>query len=285
MLTEAALSTLVIVAVGAAIGLGLPAGDGQILTNSAAFTTHYASWSSAAGLAAKLNVFVYGSANLMASYGIPHNIALTIMGVFLVSFAATTMDSATRIQRYVVSELAQAYKLPVLAKPHPATLIAVCSAFILAFHNGVGLVEVKKGALSLWPLFGTVNQLMAAMALLVITVFLAWRKIPSFVTAIPLIFMVIITGWAMILNIGTYGLRVYVSDIYDNIREVALIVDVQDTTPPEWITEITDQFLTYGESFDYQLSATDLSGVESWSVNNTDLFTISSTGHLTSLGV
>ena len=137
----------------------------------------------------------------MASYGIPYNIALTIMGVFLVSFAATTMDSATRIQRYVVSELAQAYKLPVLAKPHPATLIAVCSAFILAFHNGVGLVEVKKGALSLWPLFGTVNQLMAAMALLVITVFLAWRKIPSFVTAIPLIFMVIISGWAMIYNL------------------------------------------------------------------------------------
>jgi carbon starvation protein len=204
MLTEAALSTLVIVAVGAAVGLGLHSDDGRILNGSAAFTTHYASWSSAAGLAAKLKVFVSGSANLMASYGIPVQIALTIMGVFLVSFAATTLDSAARIQRYVVGERAQAYKLPVLAKPHPATFIAVSSAFILAFHNGVGLAEVRKGALSLWPLFGTVNQLMAALALLVITVFLARRKIPSAVTAVPLIFMVVITGWAMIYNLDKF---------------------------------------------------------------------------------
>ena len=204
MLIEAVLSTLVIVAVGAAIGMDFSDADGKIFTNSAAFTTHYASWSSAAGLGAKLNVFVTGSANLMASYGIPYNIAVTIMGVFLVSFAATSLDTATRIQRYVVGELAQAYKLPALAQPHPATFIAVFSAFILAFHNGVGIVEVKKGALSLWPLLGTVNQLMATMALLIITVFLVRRKIPSFVTAIPLILMVIMTGWAMIYNLNKF---------------------------------------------------------------------------------
>ncbi|MCI5137707.1 MAG: carbon starvation protein A, partial [Candidatus Electrothrix sp. AR1] len=80
MLTEAALSTLVIVAVGAAIGLGLPDSDGNMLFGSAAFTTHYASWAGASGLAAKLNVFVTGSANLMASYDIPQSVALTIMG-------------------------------------------------------------------------------------------------------------------------------------------------------------------------------------------------------------
>ncbi|MCI5144042.1 MAG: carbon starvation protein A [Candidatus Electrothrix sp. AR3] len=204
MLTEAALSTLVIVAVGAAIGLGLPDNNGQMLFGTAAFSTHYASWAGAAGLAAKLKVFVIGSANLMASYGIPQAVALTIMGVFLVSFAATTLDSATRIQRYVVGELAQAYKLPRLAKPYPATLIVICSAALLAFHRGVGLAEVQHGALSLWPLFGTVNQLMAAMALLVVTVFLARRKTPSWVTAVPLLLMLFITGWAMLYNLNDF---------------------------------------------------------------------------------
>ncbi len=204
MLTEAALSTLVIVAVGAAVGLGLPDSTGKLLTGSAAFTSHYASWAGAAGLAAKLKVFVTGSANLMTSCGIPQQVALTIMGVFLVSFAATTLDSATRIQRYVVSELAQAYKVPALAGPYSATGIAVCSAALLAFHKGIALADVQRGALSLWPLFGTVNQLMAAMALLVVTVFLARRKAPLWVTAVPLLFMLLITGWAMLYNLHDF---------------------------------------------------------------------------------
>jgi carbon starvation protein len=197
MLMEAALSTLAIVAVGAGIGLGLKTADGELLTGTAAFTTHYASWAGAAGLGAKLKAFVVGSANLITSLGIPENIAIAIMGVFLVSFAATTLDSATRIQRYVVGELAQAQRMPFFAKPHPATLIAVGTAAVLAFHNGFGFDQVKKGALILWPLFGTVNQLLAALALLVVTIYLARRKTPSFVTFVPMVFMVTMTGWAM----------------------------------------------------------------------------------------
>lgn len=207
MLMEAALSTLVIVAVGAGIGLGLDTKSGEVLTGTAAFTTHYASWAAAAGLAAKLKAFVVGSANMMDSYGIPKNIALTIMGVFLVSFAATTLDSATRIQRYIIGELATAYKIPVLAKAHPATFIAVGTAFILAFHQGFGFQQVAKGALVLWPLFGTVNQLLAALALLVVTVYLARRKVPAFYTFVPMVFMTIMTGWAMIINLQNYSAK------------------------------------------------------------------------------
>lgn len=245
MLTEAGLSTLVIIAVGAGIGLGLHTADGGLLTGTEAFTTHYASWSSAAGLGAKLKAFVEGSANLMASYGIPKNISLAVMGVFLVSFAATTLDSATRIQRYVVGELAQAYKMPVLAKPHAATFIAVGTAAVLCFNGGFGIAEVKKGALALWPLFGTVNQLMAAMALLVITVYLARRKAPSIVTAIPLVFMVVMTGWAMVYNLQdfmakdnmmlfTIGLIVLLLEIWMIVETVMVMKKViSDPQPVE----------------------------------------------------
>ena len=86
-----------------------------------------------------------------------------------------------------------------------------------------------------------------------------------------------------ILTVGTYGLRAYVSDIYDNTLEISLVVQVQDTTPPELLTEIIDQYLDYGEALDYQLDATDLSEIDHWSVNNTENFAISSTGHLTSI--
>jgi len=61
-----------------------------------------------------------------------------------------------------------------------------------------------KGALILWPLFGTVNQLLAGLALLVATVYLIRKKAPFAVTLIPMIFMIIMTGWAMWKNIVNF---------------------------------------------------------------------------------
>jgi carbon starvation protein len=199
MLMEGGLSTLVIIAVAGGIGIGLKNSSGEILTGTAAFAHHYASWSAVTGLGAKIGAFVTGASNMIASCGIPENITMTIMGVFIVSFAATTLDTATRLQRYIIGELATAYKFPFLAGRHPATILAVVSAFGLAFYNGSG-----KGALVLWPLFGTINQLLGAMALLVITIYLSKQKIAIRYTVVPMIFMIIMTGWAMLLNLITY---------------------------------------------------------------------------------
>lgn len=201
MLMEALLAIFVIIACGAGLALGL-AKDGQIFTGPAAFSQHYASWGAAAGLGSKINAFVVGSANMIDLIGIPHQITLTIMGVFVVSFASTTLDTATRLQRYIVSELSIVCGVPTLGRRHPATLIAVITAFFLAFYNGSG-----KGALTLWPLFGSVNQLLAGLALLVITAYLAHNKIPIRYTMIPMLFMLIMTGWAMIINMGTFYLE------------------------------------------------------------------------------
>lgn len=199
MLMEGSLSTLVIIAVGAGLGLGLLTEDGNLLTGTAAFSNHYASWAAASGLTAKLQAFVIGSANMIKVLGIPESITIAIMGVFIVSFAATTMDSATRIQRYVVTELSRAYNFKHLRGKHPATAIAIISAFFLAFYNGSG-----KGALTIWPLFGTVNQLLAGLALLVITIYLAKKGIRIWYSALPMIFILIMTGWAMLVNLQTY---------------------------------------------------------------------------------
>jgi len=199
MLVEATLAVLVIVAVAGGLGMGMTMEDGTTLTGAAAFSTHYTSWTTASGLAAKLKAFITGSANLINSFGIPTKIAVTIMGVFLVSFAATTLDSAARIQRYVISELGKAYNMKLLTKRHPATMVAIGTALLLAFSNRSG-----KGALALWPLFGSVNQLLAGLALLVITIYLARKKIPIVFTVLPMFFMLIMTGWAMVLNLTDF---------------------------------------------------------------------------------
>jgi len=169
---------------------------------------------------------------MIESIGIPHNITITIMGVFVVSFAATTLDTATRLQRYIVAELATAWGAPALAKKHPATLIAVVTAFILAFYNGSG-----AGALKLWPLFGSVNQLLAGLALLVITVYLARKKAPLGYTLIPMVFMLFMTGWAMLINLGDFygkanwllffiGLAVFILEIWMVIESVIVLKKV-----------------------------------------------------------
>ncbi len=165
--------------------MGLVTDDGRLLKGFAAFSHHYSDWAAANGLAAKLGAFVTGSANMVEAIGIPAKITITIMGVFLVSFAATTMDSAMRIQRYVVTELAGAWNIKPLANKRNAALVAVISVFILAFYNGSG-----EGALLLWPLFGAINQLLAGLALLVITIYLAKRRINVLYTAIPMVFMI-----------------------------------------------------------------------------------------------
>jgi carbon starvation protein len=195
MLLEGMLAVIVIIACGAGIGLGLEKG-GVLYIGTEAFSQQYASWQSAQGLGAKIEAFVTGAANLISGLGLPRGVVLTLMGVFVASFAATTLDTATRIQRYIISEIATSCKLPVIGGKHPATFIAVFTAFLLAFSSGGG-----KGALALWPLFGAVNQLLGGLALLVITVWLARKQTPIIFTAIPMVFMITMTGWAMKINL------------------------------------------------------------------------------------
>jgi len=228
MLTEGLLAVFVIIACGAGIGFGLEK-NGIIYTGFDAFSQHYSSWAAAQGLGSKINAFVTGSANMIEKTGIPKQLIITIMGVFVASFAATTLDTAARLQRYIVSEFARTSNIKFLEKKHPATFMAIITALALAFYNGTG-----KGALILWPLFGTCNQLLAAISLLVITVYLIKKGTSAIYTLIPTIFMLIVTGWAMYINLKTFyvaenwllfviGLIILILDIWIFIETCAII--------------------------------------------------------------
>ena len=197
MLTEGILAVLVIVAVGAGIGMyGGGHGARGILSGVEAWSEHYSSWTAAQGLTAKVMAFVDGSANMLRSYGIPIKYGQAIVGVLIASFAGTTLDTATRIQRYFVVELAYSYKIKVLQERYTATGVAVVAAALLAFSQGGG-----KGALLLWPLFGTSNQLLAGLVLLVASVYLFKRNTKIWPTAVPMVFMAATTTWAMCDNL------------------------------------------------------------------------------------
>jgi carbon starvation protein len=198
MITESLLAVLVIVAAGAGLGMGLEA-DGEVLTGLAAYKHHYASWSSANGLGAKLDAFIIGSANLFSSFGLPLKYGSAFVVVFIVSFANTTLDSAARIQRLSLQEIFTRADRSV-RKPfnnrYLATAVIVVSAASLTFFKPGG-----QGAMVLWPLFGSLNQLMAALALGVVSVWLHMKKTPVWYTAIPMILVLTFTLWAMVMNL------------------------------------------------------------------------------------
>ncbi|WP_022660305.1 carbon starvation CstA family protein [Paucidesulfovibrio longus] len=205
MLTEATLSTLVIVAVAAGIGLGYTTKDGVALTGLAAWTTHYASWAAAAGLGSKVAAFVVGAANMIETIGMPHGVAMAIMGVFVASFAGTTMDTATRIERYALTELFSSTPLSGLFNnKYFSTAVAVFLAGCLAFSSGAN----GKGALSLWPLFGCINQILAALVLTTVTVYLKRRGgLTWILSGIPALFLASMTIWAIMINQGMYAAK------------------------------------------------------------------------------
>ncbi|MBN2242823.1 MAG: carbon starvation protein A [Acidobacteria bacterium] len=197
MLIEGVLAILVTAAVAAGIGMGYTTASGETLTGVSAWTTHYASWTAADGLGSKVGAFVIGAANMIESTGIPHEIAVVIMGVFVASFAGTTLDTATRIQRYVVNELASDMKISIFRGRRLATLFVVVTAALLAFATGAD----GKGALTLWPMFGAVNQTLAALALIVVTLYLRRRgSLHWLVAGIPAVFMAVMTIWASLMN-------------------------------------------------------------------------------------
>jgi carbon starvation protein len=138
---------------------------------------------------------------MMAAVGIPKTLGTIVMGVFIASFAGTTLDTATRIQRYVVTELSRDLKVRFLQRKYVATVFAVGTAAFLAFATGAD----GKGALTLWPMFGAVNQLLAALVLIVITIYVKQKGGLWFLlTGIPAFFMLVVTVWGVIGNEATF---------------------------------------------------------------------------------
>ncbi|WP_018968565.1 carbon starvation CstA family protein [Rubritalea marina] len=217
MLTEGFLAVLVILACVAGLGLGLHKGD-QLLTGAAAWNAQYPDWASSKGLGPKISAFVTGSSNFLQAIGISADFAKALMGVFVASFAATTLDSACRLQRYVIQELMGSiiHKTPseapkkqlkeFLTNKHTCTIFACVIAWWMASlpasPGASGLFgQAGSGGVILWPLFGATNQLLGGLAFLVIYFWMRKQEMPTWFLVLPTIFMLILPAWAMLYQI------------------------------------------------------------------------------------
>ena len=176
-----------------------------------------------------VSAFVEGGANIISQgIGLDVGIAETLLTVMAVLFAGTTMDTGLRLQRYIFQEWGNIYDISLIQKPLVATLLAVGSCLLLAF--GAGGAD-GSGGLQIWPLFGTTNQLLAGLTLMVITVMLVRLGRPMYVTLLPLIFLLIMTVFALIIQLqGFYQDQKYFLFFLDIVVLVAAVWIILEAT-------------------------------------------------------
>ena len=143
--------------------------------------------------------FIQGGAQMITNgWGIPVSVTTTLLATMVALFAGTTMDSGVRLQRYIIQEWGEIYGIPLFKKGFAATLIAVTCCLLLAFGAGGAS---GSGGLSIWPLFGSTNQILAGMTLLVLSVMLIKLGRPARYTLLPMIFVLITSCWAAVIKL------------------------------------------------------------------------------------
>ena len=172
------------------------------------WSVYYDTWAHASGN--KASAFVLGGGALLTSIGLSEPLANTLMAVLVISFAATTLDTATRIQRFILNEFGKATKLKILSNRYIATLIAIIPAILMAFWNitDPGSGVIKQAGWVLWPIFGASNQMLAALTLMVLTLYYWQKKKPFLPLLIPMLVIMIVTFSALLANaVKFYGVN------------------------------------------------------------------------------
>ncbi len=187
MLGEGVLATLAVVAVTAGLG------------SAAHWHELYADWHAVANQG--IAHFVTGAANLLDPLLGDLALAKTIIAVIVISFAATTLDTAARIQRFCLGELGESFRLPVLGNRYFGGAFAVIPAALLAVFTQDPAKGPGSGGFILWPLFGTTNQLVGGLTLLLLVFHLRTRGRPVWPVFVPMVFLVLMTTYAGVLNL------------------------------------------------------------------------------------
>ena len=158
-----------------------------------AWRHHYADWESIQGLGSSMTAFIEGATRFVSMVGLPEQTARTLIAVVVVSFALTTLDSATRLLRYNIEEIGTSIRFAPFRNRYLSSTLAVTAISFFAFYR----IEGRSAGLVLWQLFGSTNQLLAGLALLTVSLYLLQRRRFALPYLLPMIFMMVTTLIAM----------------------------------------------------------------------------------------
>ncbi|WP_373494449.1 carbon starvation protein A [Aquiflexum sp.] len=150
-------------------------------------------------------LFASGLGSMISSMGISESFAIGFVALTVSAFALTTLDTCTRLARFTLQEYFEDVKNPIGAKlsqnRYLSTMVVVLFSILL----------LASGSFTtLWPIFGSANQLLAALALLTIAVWLMRKKINATFVMIPMFFMFTVT----LTSLGLFAWKNYQDKIY-----------------------------------------------------------------------
>ncbi len=136
-----------------------------------------------------IGVFSKGLGYFMSKLGIPLQTAIIFAALAISAFVLTTLDTSARLSRFAFQELFEDTKNESIKK------LVVKNRFVSTFIVLLvaGILASGKEVLKVWPMFGTANQLLAAIALLAVALWLIKEKRTYLFAVIPMVFMFIIT--------------------------------------------------------------------------------------------
>lgn len=173
-------------------------------TSDTEWLNYYKSWAGIQGLSVQVGAYIHGTGRFLGYLGIPEKLGMGFISLIVISFALTSLDSATRLLRYNIEEIVASFASEKLNKivgnRYVTSLIACAAIGFFAFLKIEVNGQPKPAGLALWKLFGTTNQLLAGLALLTVTIYLVRKKISYFTYLFPMLFILTVTLWAMTEN-------------------------------------------------------------------------------------
>ena len=214
MLLESLLAILVIVIVGALPNLKASGVLDSTLANMALVDT-----------ATPFTKFSAGVTGLVAQLGLPQSWGLCIMTMFVSALALTSLDAVARISRMSFQEFFEVEEgqepsglVKVLTNKYVSTIISLVCGYLLSLG----------GYVNIWPLFGSANQLLAAMVLISLAVFLKVTGRKGFMLYIPMVLMFIVTMTALVQAIYGIVMKLFVTGgfvlMVDGLQSVVAIL-------------------------------------------------------------
>jgi len=140
-------------------------------------------------------IYAEGLGTFVQHLGIPREFARSFTLLAFTTFIYDTLDVATRLARHIFQELT-GWKGPsgvILATAASLIIPFVCVSLKVTDAAG-NIIPVWK---VFWTLFGTSNQLLAALTLMMLSVWLFKSGKPWWISVVPMIFMMMMTLWSL----------------------------------------------------------------------------------------
>jgi len=170
-------------------------------------------------------IYAEGLGRLVQHLGVPHNLARSFVLLAFTTFIYDTLDVATRLARYILQELTG-------WKGVGGSLLATAVSLLIPFLCvTVQMTDAAGHAIPawkvFWTLFGTSNQLLAALTLMILSVWL-WRTgKPWWFSAVPMAFMLVVTFWSLYLMVSPALVRLSQGNfIPDPVSLVAIFLSL-----------------------------------------------------------